>query len=139
MKIWIYSGFQVEVKKIIENFILTNSHLCLRSHKDIEICGDLSDIEISKCVFTWNDWSSTVYDGCNEFFDRADKKDLKYCYLYKGDTYFYGNSEKNPEGTWVRSVDFYFIIKNISAQNSKYVSVGTITVQLTDPSNYASF
>ena len=109
----------------------------MSSHKDIEVCGLYSDIEISRCVFTWDDDSETTYVGCNEFLYQPVRiKDDTYCYLYASDNYFYGNTETKPKGPWVRGIDFYFKIDNVTAVTSKYLSVGTITVQIMDPSNY---
>src|SRR2546430_327765 len=54
-----------ETSKIYQKKV--NLTLCLSSHKDIEVCGLYSDIEISRCVFTWDDDSKTTYVGCNEF------------------------------------------------------------------------
>ena len=108
----------------------------------MEICGSLSDIEISRCTFTWDDWNKTEFDGCAingvSFLSTNSEhmKNNQYCYLFAtNDTYFYGNPETNPKGPWVRNIDFYFKIKNITAVTSKYLSVGTITVQLMDPSS----
>ncbi len=108
----------------------------LHYNKDIEICGDWSDIEVSRCVFTQND-GITVYDGCREFLSRKSINDNTYCYLYAtNDTYFYGNEEKIHKEPLVRNIDFYFKIKDIAAVTSHFLSVGTVTVQITDPSNY---
>ena len=106
----------------------------LHYHKDIEICGDWSDIEVSKCVFTKND-GITTFNGCNEFLSQASKNNNTYCYLYTtNETYFYGNEEVNPNATSVRNIDFYFKIKDIPAVTSHYLSVGTVTIQITEPS-----
>ena len=106
----------------------------------MEICGSLSDIEISKCVFTWDTWNQSTFDNCavnNVSFLSTNSEHMKnnqYCYLFAtNDTYFYGNPDVNPKGPWVRNIDFYFKIKNITAVTSKYLSVATISGQLMDP------
>jgi hypothetical protein len=131
----IYTLTVNNISIILTNAQFTKFACCF--HKDIEICGDWSDIEISKCVFTWEDLSLTTFDGCNEPFSRQRRiGEIKHCYLYSSnDTYVYGNNETNPKGPWVKGIDFYFKIKNITAVTSKYLSVGTITVQLMDPSS----
>jgi hypothetical protein len=84
-----------------------------------------------------DDWSSSTFDDCNEFLYQTRIKDNTFCYLYaSNDTYFYGNGEMKPKGPWVRSIDFYFKITNITEITSRYLSVGTIAVQLMDPGNY---
>ncbi|CAG8498073.1 919_t:CDS:2 [Acaulospora morrowiae] len=107
---------------------------------DIEICGSYSDVKISKCVFTWNDWSSTTFNNCaTEDYsflttDNDHTKDNQFCYLFStNSTFFYGNADKKPKGPWVRNIDFYFKITNISAVTSHFLSVGTISCQLMDP------
>ena len=102
--------------------------------KDVEICGQYSDVEISSCVFTWDDWSSTTFDGCSTFLYQTHINDNNYCYLYACDEYFYGNPETN-NGPWVQNIDFYFKIKNITNVTSHFLSVATVAVQMMDPGN----
>jgi len=83
----------------------------------------------------WDDWNQTIFDGCSPFLYQTRFKDNTYCYLYASDEYFYGNTETNHEGPWVRSIDFYFKIKNITDITSRFLSVGTIAVQMMDPGN----
>ncbi|GBC09119.1 hypothetical protein RclHR1_08610006 [Rhizophagus clarus] len=101
----------------------------------IEVCGVYSEIVISKCDFTWDDDSTTSYDGCNAFQHTTTKG---FCHIYTNDnaTIFYGNSEENLKGPWVQIIDFYFQIVNISAITSRYLSVATISGQLIDSEIY---
>ena len=78
--------------------------------------------------------NSPTFYGCNAEDPlpcNLEIKNATYCYNYNSsDTYYYGNE------TGVRSIDFYFKIDNITAITSRYLSVGTITIHLMDPSNY---
>src|SRR5437868_5530045 len=108
--------------------------MCLHSHKDIEICGDYSDVELYQCVFAWNDQNSTTYDGCREFLkpeltkiEVINANYTKFCYFYEtNDTLFYGNDEAQPplKGSWVKGIDFYFKILNVTNVISHFLSVG---------------
>src|SRR4051794_12189210 len=106
--------------------------------QDIEVCGLNSDVEMSRCDFTWDDDSMTTDFGCKELLYKPPRiLDDTYCYLYASDTLFFGNSEMDIKGPWVKNIDFYFIIKDLAAATAHVVSVGTIGIQFMDPGNYA--
>ncbi|CAG8730505.1 27008_t:CDS:2, partial [Dentiscutata erythropus] len=103
---------------------------------DIEICCSQSDVQITKCVFILDDWTNTTSNNCTDFIQHSRIKDNIYCYLFEtNNTYFFGNpdSGNNLTRPWVRNIDFYFKIDNITNITSKYISVGAISVQLMDP------
>src|SRR5688572_21204634 len=112
--------------------ILTDSCLYLH-YQDIEICCDWSEVEIPKIVFNWNDWSNTTFENVttSDFIDRKAPVNNTNCYLFTtskindNSTYIYGNTnpKMSPKGPWVRSIDFYFKITNITAVTEKYLSV----------------
>ncbi|RIA86948.1 hypothetical protein C1645_855304 [Glomus cerebriforme] len=73
---------------------LTYETLDKLSIPDIEICGVWSDVEISKCVFTWNNYTNTTfYNGCDALSHQFHPE--KYCHTYNTSDaiYFY---EFNP-------------------------------------------
>ncbi|CAG8842965.1 4931_t:CDS:2, partial [Gigaspora margarita] len=99
----------------------------------LEICCNESDIQITKCVFMLHNWTSTTFDNCTKFIQRTHIKNNIYCYLFENNytsTYFFGNPDINFMGPWVRNIDFYFKIDNITNMTSKFLSVGS--VQLMD-------
>ncbi len=104
-------------------------------YEDIEICGMWSEIEISKCVYMWDDFITTTFTNCDALSRQDKTKD--YCYVYTNNnaTNFYGNNETNPKRPWVLNIDFYFKLTNITEVTSHYLSVGTISGQLNDPGN----
>lgn len=128
--------------------------------QDIEICGWNSDVEITRCDFTWNNWTRSEYPRCMRDKDfpyiyagpRPDPN--QYCYLFTtNDTVFYG-APSNKKA--LHNIDFYFKIKNITGATSqsgrftkkqlhysaqslmfpfhRLVSVATVAMQLFDPS-----
>lgn len=118
---------------------LTHEYLDKLSIPDLEICCSESDIQITKCVFTLDNGTSTTsttFDNCTNFIQRSRVENNIYCYLFENNytsTYFFGNPDINLTGPWVRNIDFYFKIDNITTMTSKFLSVGDISVQLMDP------
>ncbi|CAG8505470.1 2506_t:CDS:2 [Ambispora leptoticha] len=110
---------------------------------DIEICGYMSDIEISKCVFTWRDWTTSSYDLCyntNEslpyiYAGPRPETSSSYCYLFTGNRtlYYLMPTLTNADPHSVNHIDFYFRFKNLTSAISSVISVATISAQLYDP------
>ncbi|KAF0477824.1 hypothetical protein F8M41_024196 [Gigaspora margarita] len=114
---------------------LTHEYLDKLSIPDLEICCNESDIQITKYVFMLHNWTSTTFDNCTKFIQRSRVENNIYCYLFENNytsTYFFGNPDINLTGPWVRNIDFYFKIDNITNMTSKFLSVGDISVQLMD-------
>ncbi|CAJ0910220.1 2001_t:CDS:2 [Entrophospora sp. SA101] len=105
---------------------------------EIELCGDNSDIEISKCIFNWSNNKTT--DGCSSESRIFESEKIitkedgdKYCYTLKADdSYFFSDSKRLPGELSVKSIDFYFKILNISAVVEHFLSVATITGRISD-------
>ncbi|CAG8632245.1 7237_t:CDS:2, partial [Ambispora gerdemannii] len=110
---------------------------------DIELCGYMSDIEISKCVFTWRDWTSSSFDLCYDtnntmqyiYAGPRAEDSSSYCYLFTVNrTLYYAMStfdSASPHS--VRLIDFYFRFKNLTGAISSVISVAAISAQLYDP------
>ncbi|CAH1767088.1 19862_t:CDS:2 [Entrophospora sp. SA101] len=109
---------------------------------DIELCGDYSDIEISKCVFHWNNNENST-DGCSSesrIFEsekvtllNKNGEEIRYCYtLRTNSSYFFSDPGNPSEGLSTRGIDFYFKILNISSVVEHFLSVGTITGRILD-------
>ncbi|CAG8779610.1 18069_t:CDS:2, partial [Gigaspora rosea] len=127
-----YLTFQIVTDKPLIQ--LTHEYLDKLSIPDLEICRSESDIQITKCVFTLDNWTSTTFDNCTKFIQRSRVENNIYCYFFENNyTYFFGNPDINLTGPWVRNIDFYFKIDNITNITSRYLSVGDISVQLMDP------
>ncbi|CAG8503713.1 4902_t:CDS:2 [Cetraspora pellucida] len=129
-----YLIFQISTDKPLIQ--LTNEYLDKLGIPDIEICCSLSDIQITKCVFNLDDWTSIEYDNCTKYIQRSCVEYNIYCYLFETNyTDFFGNPDPNINvmGPWVRNIDFYFQINNITNVTSRFLSVGAISVQLIDP------
>ncbi|CAJ0910229.1 2004_t:CDS:10 [Entrophospora sp. SA101] len=119
---------------------ITYEYLDKLSIPEIELCGDHSDIEISKCIFHWNNNENST-DGCSpeskifesEKVTTVDQDGVKHCYTLRANSsYFFSDSEKISEGLSVGGIDFYFKILNISAVIEHFLSVGTITGKIMD-------
>jgi hypothetical protein len=86
----------------------------------------------------WDDYNTTSYDNCSVLNHNRTKE---YCHIYTNNDakIFYGNSEANLTKPWIRNIDFYFQILNVTNVTSHFLSVGTISGQLIDPGNYSIF
>ncbi|CAG8776677.1 1279_t:CDS:2, partial [Dentiscutata heterogama] len=90
----------------------TREYLDKLTIPDIEICCSESDIQITKCVFTFDNWTLTTFDNCTKFIKRSPRiKDNIYCYLFENfenndayfesnKTYSFGNPDINLTGPW---------------------------------------
>ncbi|RIB23223.1 hypothetical protein C2G38_2139864 [Gigaspora rosea] len=95
-----YLTFQIVTDKPLIQ--LTHEYLDKLSIPDLEICRSESDIQITKCVFTLDNWTSTTFDNCTKFIQRSRVENNIYCYFFENNyTYFFGNPDINLTGPWV--------------------------------------
>ncbi|CAG8612361.1 11522_t:CDS:2 [Ambispora gerdemannii] len=108
---------------------------------DIEICGYGSDLRITKCAFTFTDWTSINLVNCsNEGFlyvypsSLNNPKNINYCYLFTGNkTLWFTSKNATSKDKKIFQIEFYFKILNFTGAEALSISVPTIAVQILDP------
>ncbi|KAG9301076.1 hypothetical protein G9A89_012459, partial [Geosiphon pyriformis] len=105
---------------------------------DVEMCCYGTDIEIVRCDFTWQNFTTVPFDSCarpdgTPWLTAGPKiNNHDFCYLFSGgDNLFYG--DKDQKGDYLRSLGFYFQFKNITGYNSLSITVPIIAILLLDP------
>ncbi|CAG8550793.1 14107_t:CDS:2 [Ambispora leptoticha] len=110
---------------------------------DIEMCGYGSDIQITRCVFTYTDWTSDTLVNCSKKgfpYVYAGPRTIEnnYCYLFTGNkTLWFISAESNSKESKVEKkllqLGFYFKILNLTSVEALVLSVPTVAMQILDP------